>query len=533
MAHPALVQDLLRPEAYPNEERPAAVELVETHISWLFLTGRWVYKVKKPVDFGFLDFTTLEKRRHFCYEEVRLNRRLSPSVYQGVVEVRWDGSHYTFVGPGQVVDYAVKMRQLPRERTLSALLRADKVSETEIREVARRIAAFHASAETSDAITQTGGLDTVRRNIQENFAQTERYQGISITPGAYDLLRAYSEAFMEVHATLFAQRQAQGRIRDGHGDLHAGQIYLVDGDVLFLDCIEFNERFRWADVCADLAFLAMDLDYHGRPDLSHVLVEEYCRASGDRGLLALLDFYKVYRAYVRGKVESFRLDEPTLTGEDRMAVLQRAARYFALAVQYARVIRGPTLVLVAGLIGTGKSTLARNLGALLQGEVISSDTVRKALAGIPPTERRWEPWGAGIYSPEMDLRTYRAMLEQARPLLERGKIVILDASYRSSQRRQEAIALARERGVPFFVVEATAPEAVLRERLLLRQERREGPSDGRLELLPTFREHFEPLTDIPPERLVRVDTSGTPRESAFQALKGLFRLALASRHPSV
>ncbi|GBD11080.1 hypothetical protein HRbin23_00731 [bacterium HR23] len=530
MAPSSLVQDLLRPEAYPEGERPTQVELVETHISWLFLTGRYVYKVKKPVDFGFLDFTTLEKRQHFCHEEVRLNRRLSPSVYLGVVEVRWDGSRHTIEGEGQTVDYAVKMLQLPRERTLSALLKAGTVSQDDIRRIARRIAEFHAQAETSDAITRTGGLETVRHNIQENFLQTERYQGVTITPEAYDLLRAYSEAFLEVHAPLFAQRQAQGRIRDGHGDLHAGQIYLVDG-VLFLDCIEFNERFRWADVCADLAFLAMDLDYHGRPDLSRTLVEEYCRVSGDRGLLALLDFYKGYRAYVRGKVESFRLDEPSLSAQERMATLQRSARYFALAVQYARILRGPALVLVAGMIGTGKSTLARHLAERLQGEVISSDVVRKTLAGIPPTEHRYEPWGAGIYSADMDRRTYQTMFQQARSLLERGKVVILDASFRSSQHRQEALDLAREKGVPFFVVETTAPEEVVRERLQRRQERQEGPSDARLNLLPAFREHFEPLTDIPPKRLVRVDTSGPPRGSTLQALRGLLRIALAERPP--
>ncbi|MCS7206766.1 MAG: AAA family ATPase [Dehalococcoidia bacterium] len=536
MAHPALVRDLLRPEAYPSEERPQAVQLVETHISWLFLTGRYVYKVKKPVDFGFLDFTTLEKRRHFCHEEVRLNRRLSPSVYLGVVEVYWDGLHHSFVGPGEVVDYAVKMVHLPRERTLSALLQTHQVSAAQIRAVARRIAQFHATADTNPAITQMGGLDTVRHNIQENFIQTERYQGRSISPQTYDLLRAYSEAFMEVHAPLFAQRQAQGRIRDGHGDLHTGQIYLLDADILFLDCIEFNERFRWADVCADVAFLAMDLDYHARPDLSQALVDEYVRISGDTGLLALLNFYKTYRAYVRGKVESFRLDEEGLSAEERQTILQRAQRYFALAEGYGRVLQGPALILVVGLIGTGKSTLARNLASLLGGEVISSDVVRKTLAGLAPTDRRWEPWGQGIYSPTMDLRTYQAMLEQADALLAQGKVVILDASFRSAARRQEAIALARRRGIPYFVVEAYAPEEVVRERLLRRQEHPHGPSDGRLELLPAFREHFDPLTDIPTEHLVRVNTSGPPRESAYQALKGLLRLVLAqspspSTHP--
>jgi aminoglycoside phosphotransferase family enzyme/predicted kinase len=523
------VRDLLHPDAYPPEERPARVELVETHISWLFLTGQYVYKVKKPVDFGFLDFTTPERRRHFCQEEVRLNRRLSPSVYLGVVEVRWDGARHTLAGPGAVVDYAVKMVQLPRERTLAALLREGKVSEAQIREVARRIAAFHAAADTGPAITAMGGLDTVRYNVRENFAQTERYVGLTLSPEAYDLLWAYSEAFMDVHAPLFTRRQAQGRVRDGHGDLHAGQIYLVDG-VLFLDCIEFNERFRWADVCADLAFLAMDLDFHGHPSLAHALGEEYRQASGDEELFLLLDFYKAYRAYVRGKVESFRLDQPGLPEEERRAVVQRASRYFALAEGYARApLRGPLLVLLTGLIGSGKSTLARRLAPLLRGEVISSDEVRKALAGLPPTARRWEAWGTGLYSPEMDRRTYAAMGEKAHALLREGKVVVLDASYRTAWWRREALAVADALGAPAFVVEVTAPEDALQERLRRRQEEPPGPSDGRLDILAPFREHFEPLTDIPPGRLVRVDTSRPPRETARAALEGLFRLALRAR----
>ena len=525
MQAPPFVRALLDPEAYPEDERPREVRLVETHISWLFLTGRFVYKVKKPVNFGFLDFTTLERRRHFCHEEVRLNRRLSPDVYLGVVEVVRRDGRYALYGPGETVDYAVRMRQLPGDRWLSVLLDQGQAGEAEVRRVARLIARFHRSAETGPEITRTVALETVRFNAEENFRQTEKYIGRTLERPLYERIRAYTHAFLEVKEPLFRRREREGYIRDGHGDLHTAQINLEDG-VAIIDCIEFNTRFRYQDISADLAFLAMDLDYHGRPDLERALVEEWVQGTGDRGALALLPYYKCYRAYVRGKVESFRLDEPGLPEAERTAITERARRYFALAGEYAR-LRGPALLITAGLMGTGKSTLARGLADALGASLLSSDVVRKELAGIPPEEHRYEPWGRGIYSPEFTERTYRELHRRAQDLLRRGGVVVLDASYRARAWRESARRVAEEAGASFWAVETTCPEGEVLRRLAGRLAGAPTASDGRPELLSAQRAHFEPLEEVPPVSLIRVDTSG-PREASLAfALHELYRRWLA------
>jgi len=518
---PPFVRALLQPEAYPAEERPQAVRLVETHISWLFLTGRYVYKIKKPVNFGFLDFTTLERRRHFCHEEVRLNRRLSPDVYLGVVEVVRRNGTYALHGSGETVDYAVKMRQLPEDRWLSVLLEQGRAVEAEVRRVARLIARFHRSAETGPEITRTGALETVRYNAEENFQQTEKYIGLTLERPLYERIRAYTYAFLEVKEPLFRRREAEGFIRDGHGDLHTAQINLEDG-VAIIDCIEFNTRFRYADISADLAFLAMDLDFHGRPDLERALVEEWVRETGDRGARDLLPYYKCYRAYVRGKVESFRLDEPGLPEAERTAITERARRYFALAGQYAR-LRGPALLITSGLMGTGKSTLARGLANALGARLLASDRVRKELAGIPPQEHRYEPWEQGIYSPEFTERTYRELHDRARRLLEQGEVVVLDASYRARAWRESARRVAEGVGAPFWALETLCPREEVLRRLARRREDTSTVSDGRPELLSAQQAHFEPLEEVPPASHLRVDTSGPPEEALRQALLDLYR----------
>lgn len=242
--HSPLVESLLRPAAYPD--KVASVELVETHISYLFLTGQHVYKVKKPVNYGFLDFTTLDQRRYYCHHEVELNRRLSPEVYLGVVEVKQEGDVFTFGGAGETVDYAVKMIQLPKERALTHLLQGGLVSEEDIRRLAVKIADFHSQAETSPEINELGDWAAVGQNIAENFQQTERFIGTDLTQAEFDDLRGYSRAFLDQKKDLFDQRAAEGRIKDGHGDLHTAQIFLANG-ISIIDCIEFNQRFRYSD----------------------------------------------------------------------------------------------------------------------------------------------------------------------------------------------------------------------------------------------------------------------------------------------
>jgi len=549
VSHPEFVDALLDPAAYPAPERPERMEMRETHISWLFFTASHVYKVKKPVDFGFLDFSTLEERHTYCQEEVRLNRRISPGVYLGVVEIRevdgrcrvveTDPAGQDEAGPageddagpvsedeagpdtgGELVDYAVKMRRLPEDRWLERLLESGEADQELARRIARRIAGFHADART----TEIGGIDTVRFNTRENFAQTRRYVGSTLDEATYDVVRAYTRGLLDARRELFLHRSEEGRVRDGHGDLHAGQVCVENG-IDFIDCIEFNQRFRFGDVAADLAFLAMDLDHWERPDLRRALVDEYVEVSGDEGLWEILGFYQCYRAYTRGKVNSLLLDDPDLDEDRRPEVIDEARSYFELARRYAG-LEGPLLVLVTGLMGTGKTSLANALGPRLGATVLSSDPVRKELAGMEAAETVFEEWGAGIYAAEFDRRTYQELHGRARERLERGEMVVLDASYRERSRREAARRVAREAGARFLVVQTVAPDRIVEQRLVTRHRDGGSVSDGRLELYRTQKERFEPVDEVGDARHVVVDTSGPRAETTLSALEAAYRRLL-------
>ncbi len=325
---PAFVQALLDPKIYPAQK----VELVQTQMSFVFLTGDYVYKVKKPVDLGYLDYTTLDKRKFFCYQEMELNRRLCPDIYLGVVPIVQQQDRFLLGGEGEAIEYAVKMRQLPLDRMMDVLLQKNQVSEAMVRKVAQKLAEFHQQAR-ADKTGNYGSLSTVLLNTEENFSQTEKYIGVSISPEQYQGIKAYTDAFTQRNASLFEKRVREGRIKDCHGDLHSAHICFAE-DVYIYDCIEFNERFRYIDIASEVAFLAMDLDYHQHPHLSECFVDAYVSQSQDQGILELLDFYKCYLAYVRGKVESFKLDDPLIPTEEKTRVLAAAKRYFDLAESY-------------------------------------------------------------------------------------------------------------------------------------------------------------------------------------------------------
>jgi uncharacterized protein len=375
-----------------------------------------------------------------------------------------------------------------------------------VRALARRLAEFHASAETGPEIEVFGSLETIAGNWRENFEQTEPYVGRTITARQFQETREYMEGFLERERDLFEARVREGRVRDCHGDLRAEAVCFQDGICIF-DCIEFNERFRYSDVAADLGFLAMDLDSRGRPTMSDELVGLYLEMSGDSTLPLVLDFYKCYRAYVRGKVEGFLLDAPEVPAAQKAAARGRARAFFRLAHSYARRRTPCTLINMAGLSGAGKSFLANALAARLGAVVISSDVVRKRLVGVEPTERHIEPWQRGIYGSEMTERTYEAMLEEAEPHLERRRPVILDATFMLRRHRQAARALARRRGARYLAVECLVEESVARERLARRPEDPWTASDGRWEIFAAQRERFEPLTEASKRELVRVDTA--------------------------
>ncbi len=328
---PSTVKALLKPQAYPH--KPQKIELVQTQMSFIFLTGEYVYKIKKPVDLGYLDYTTLEKRHFFCHQELELNRRLCPSAYLAVVPVVDVKGELRIEGRGEAIEYAVKMKQLPQDRMMDVLLPRGQVTPEMVARVAEKLVDFHQKAETNEEIAAFGRLDVIRQNTDENFAQTDKYIGLTIFRAKYERIKGYTDDFIKSNTGLFEKRVREGRIKDCHGDLHSAHVCFTE-DVCIYDCIEFNDRFRYSDVASEVAFLAMDLDRYQQAGLSRHLVNAYVELSHDAELLKLLDFYKCYRAYVRGKVESFKLDDPYIPQEEKDKVLNAAQGYFQLAESY-------------------------------------------------------------------------------------------------------------------------------------------------------------------------------------------------------
>ena len=331
---PPLIQAMLDPSFYPHH--PPQVDLLQTHISYLFLTGEIVYKVKKPVDFGFLDFTTLEKRSYFCQQEVRLNKRFSPDVYLDVVPISRVGDSFRLGDKTAVIEYAVKMRRINEDHMLDRLLQAGKVGSGAMERIGRHLARVYAGIPSDEKARTFGARDVISTNVVENFEQTRKYVGGPISQETFESIESWSLSFMKENAALFEQRIAQGCIKDCHGDLHVQHICVEGENIYIFDCIEFNERFRFGDVASDVAFLSMDLDFKGYTQFSHIFVDAYTEASGDVAVAGVLQFYKVYRAYVRAKVTSFMLDDAALDAKAKGEGLQRAKEYYGLALTYVK-----------------------------------------------------------------------------------------------------------------------------------------------------------------------------------------------------
>jgi len=488
---------------------PDSVQVVQTHISFIFIAGDLVYKVKKAVNFGFLDFTTLEKRKFYCDEELRLNRRLAKEIYLEVVPIGEDKSgNLSFGTGGTIVDYAVKMKKLPEEKMLNRLLAQGTVNESIMDRIAKRVYEFHQKAATGGEIDRIGGIDTIRHNHVENFEQTAQYIGTSIDRDRYRFIQSYAENFLNKNRQLFEERVAGHRIRDCHGDLHLQHICIGD-EILVFDCIEFNERFRYLDVAAEVAFLSMDLDFNGYSGYGNTFVNSYLQYSSDSTIKKLLNFYKCYFAYVRGKVTSFKLDDDAINEEDKREAIDTASRYFELASSYAALLERPTIILMTGLMGTGKSVLAEKLASLLGAEMLRTDIIRKNLLDIPSGEHHFEEFGEGIYSKEMTEKTYGEALKAAQSVIEQGKSVIVDASFKKRTERNKFSSLAEKTGADFFTIECTCPEGTIKSRLESRLLNKEEASDGRWEIFQAQKKDFDRIDEVSPEVHVIIDTSRT------------------------
>jgi uncharacterized protein len=489
---------------YPHPVRD--LERRDTHISTVFLTGEWVYKLKKPVDFAFLDFRSLSARHHFCQQEVLLNQRFSRDVYLEVVAIRRRPfDRFALTGPGEVVEYAVKMRQLPDSSCLKERLKRRELSRAEVKALGRFLAAFYAGAVSSREIDYFGRPEVIGFNVEENFRQVEPFAGNLLDSEKLALVQTVSGSFLARRQALFTRRLAAGRIRDGHGDLRSDHIYFHQG-IQVIDCIEFNERFRFGDVGSDLAYLIMDLDHRRRGALGREVLAAYAAAASDPEVYLLLDFYAAYRAMVMVKVHCLRYAGVGPEDTALRSTLQRQARrYLDQAYRYAVQFSRPTLWVFGGLPASGKSTLAMEVSQVLCLPLYQSDQVRKENFSAAAQDETVVPLGEGIYRQQISALVYGRLLALAQDQLKQGNSVILDATYALRKWRLDTLQLAQDLDVDLIVVECCCQEKTLRERLAAR-EQQPGLSDARLQHLQELLARFEPVKEIRRDHHLRINT---------------------------
>ncbi|MDR2860964.1 MAG: AAA family ATPase [Syntrophobacterales bacterium] len=507
-----------------HHRQPAAVEVIQTHISWIVIAGEEVYKIKKAVNFGFLDFSTLEKRKFYCEEEVRLNRRLAPQVYLGVTAIHLNGPGKLVmdVTAGEIVEYAVHMKKIPTENMLKNLLSKPDFDPLIMSRIAKKIAQFHEKAETGGRIDEIGGLETVRFNQEENFTQTEPFRGITISPAKHRFIRASVHRFLEKNESLFRRRVQRHRIRDCHGDLHLEHIVVSPDEMTIFDCIEFNERIRYGDVATDVSFLAMDLDFHGYNTWSKSFAASYVEESGDEEINFLLPFYQCYYAFVRGKVTGFQLNDPHIAPAKKEEATSLAAKYFDLASSYAARLHEPRLIITAGLMGSGKSAAARELAEITGAFVIQMDALRKEMRHIDPAERHLENFGHGIYDGDTTQKTYQRAFNMAEKTLREGRSVIIDASFAKRDHRIAAGNMAKTLNIPFLILECVCPEGEIKKRLEQRIQHKNEASDGRLEIFAAQKDNFEPVSECQPGEHFVLNTAGPLDEIAEKTIEIVF-----------
>ncbi|TAF09267.1 MAG: adenylyl-sulfate kinase [Nostocales cyanobacterium] len=512
---PALIEQMLQPGFYPHAVTEP-IQLIQTHVSYVLLTGDYVYKLKKPVNFGFLDYSTLEKRLHFCQEELRLNQQGAGELYLQVLPVTLLGEQYQLEGTGEVEEYALKMHQFPQDALFSELFAQGKLNEMHLQELGRVVAEYHAKAQTNDYIRSFGEVSQVRLAIDENYEQTLKYIGGPQTQQQFTETKEYTDKFFAQHSELFTSRIANNCIRECHGDLHLRNIALWHDKIMLFDCIEFNEPFRFVDVMYDVAFTVMDIEARGRKDLGNAFLNAYVEQTGDWEGLQVLPLYLSRQAYVRAKVTSFLLDDPGVSPEVKEEAAKTASAYYHQAWEYTKPKQGQ-IILMSGLSGSGKSTTARYLARQLGAVHLRSDAVRKHLAGIPLLERG----GDEIYTPEMTQKTYHRLLRLGITLANQGWSVILDAKYDRQHLREEAIAAltegnaqATQHQLPLQIIHCTAPLEVLQERLV---NRTGDIADATADLLVSQLNQAEPFTDKEQPYIKILDTT----QSLDTQLQGL------------
>ena len=499
------VELLRRPACYPHPVGP--VELLETHISWVLLAGEFAYKIKKPVSLGFVDFSTLESRRFYCEEELRLNRRTAPGLYLDVVPVTGTPEAPAIGGTGPVFDYAVRMRRFPQEALLDRVAKAGSLTAAQVEALARSVAAFHGRAAHAGAEGKFGAPAEILAEAVDNFTQLELLDHREDTREVRQALCSWTLREFNRLERVFAQRKHDGFVRECHGDLHLGNVALIEGVPVAFDAIEFNEAFRWVDTMNEVAFPVMDLHHHGLPRLAHRFIDTYFEATGDFEGLKTLRFYLVYRAMVRAKVSCIRAHQPGVPAGERERSARAYVGHLALASRLARPAVS-ALMVTHGLSGSGKSTLSQALVETLGAIRLRSDVERKRLHGLAADARTQAIPGGGIYTPQADRLTYSRLAELAGKVLDADYPAIVDATFVRVVWRELFREVAWERQVPFLLVACAAPEATLRERVDKRSRESTDASEAGIEVLERQMASLEPLAAHELDDAVLVETSG-------------------------
>jgi uncharacterized protein len=493
-----LITQMQQPGFYPHAV-VEKIKLVQTHASYVFLTGNYAYKVKKNVNYGFLDYSTLTKRKFFLDEELRLNRKIAPELYLEVLPISQSDSRFILANSANTVEYALKMYAFPQENLFSNLLEINKLSVDRLTELGKIVANFHQHTDTNNYISKFGTIANIRVAFEENYQQSQKYVGKVQTREQLEATKAYTDSFFSEREYLLNERVKQEKIKECHGDLHLNNICLWHNQIQLFDRLEFNESFRFVDTMYDIAFIVMDLEARNKLDLANIFLNSYLEYTGDWTGLLVLPLYLSRQAYVRAKVNSFLLDDPQISEDKKQQARKTASEYYQLAYHYTQPKSG-ILILMSGLSGSGKSTVARTIASHKGAIQIRSDALRKHLAGIPLDQSASDR----LYTAAMTQKTYDRLLELGLILVKEGYTVILDAKYDRLSLRQAVITQTKEQNILLKIIYCTAPESVLRDRL---NQRQNDISDATADLIATQQAKAEDFSTRERDYVTTIDTN--------------------------
>ena len=508
----SLIQALMQPEAFnPPAHHPL---LIETHISWVIIAEPYAYKIKKSLDLGFLDFSSLEKRLHFCKEELRLNKRLAPDIYLSVIPITGTVQQPQWEGSGKIIEYAIKMIAFPQETQLDRLLSNGELPPAKIDILAEHIAYFHTHTDIAAQDTEYGEAEIIRQPVDENFRQIREHVKNGPILQSLNKLEEWSQSTFDALQSLFVTRKATGFIRECHGDLHLRNIACLDGKPVLFDCIEFSPILRWIDVISDVAFLVMDLQDRKQPQLAQRFLNTYLECTGDYAALNIIKYYLTYRALVRAKIDIIRAHQDGINAHEKREAKEDFEGYLKLALTYIQPTK-PQIIITRGLSASGKSTISKTLLEHIGAIRIRSDVERKRLYDQQSQATSEQEIDKGIYTPEATKRTYLKLMELAEKIIDAGYTVIVDGVFLHHQQREIFRQLAAKKQVPFTILECTASINTLRTRIT---KRTKGASDANLEVLENQYTMWQPLQEHELDNTLIIDTEN-PVDIEFLANK--------------